>query len=580
MKHPRRFSLLMLGFYAGFVLIVGRLFYWQVIQSDNLQAVASDQYQKSLAVKGSRGRIFTTDNKLLVGNEEVYRLFVEPPLLTNSPQDLAGQIVPSLGEELRTITNASSTVELNDIISQEKERISNRLNDKKDSSWVGLYGKISHQSKEKLEELNLPGIGFEPYEVRLYPEASMAAHVTGFLGKNEAGDDVGYFGIEGSLEKELQPRTSVQKWVRGLLGFTQQEQDHYPLDGRDVYLTIRRDIQYLAEDHLKQAMERYGAKSGEVLIMEPSTGAILASASFPSYDQKKFFEYDQSLYKNPIVTHLFEPGSTFKTITVASGIESGAITPDTMCDRCSEPLQMGKYTIKTWNNEYHPNISMTEALAKSDNVAMVFAQQQMGKDAFIETIKKFGFGEATGAELQEDTNPPFPQKLGPVELATISFGQGISTNSLQLTRAIAAIANGGKLMQPMFIAKVVDHTTSEEIVSKPRQVGQPISAQTAEQVTKMMIEAAEHGEAQWTASPDHTIAGKTGTAQIAENGAYNPNKTIASFIGFSPAQNPKFVMLVKLVEPQSSPWAAETAAPLWYNIAEELNWLLQIPPDK
>lgn len=581
MKHPRRFTLITLALYAGFALIIGRLFWWQVLQSDSLQAVASNQYQKSLAIKGKRGRIFTADSKLLVGNEEVYRLFAEPSLVTISPEALAASIVPTLGEELLSITNTTDSAKLPEIIDSEKARIATRFAEKKDASWVGLYGKISHQAKERLEALAITGLGFEPYQVRMYPEASMAAHVTGFVGKNEAGEDLGYFGIEGALEKELQPRTAVQQWERGLLGFIQTgDEQAYPLDGRDVYLTIRRDIQYLAEDHLKQGMERYGAAAGEVLIMEPKTGAVLASASFPSYDQKTFYQYEQELYKNPTITNLFEPGSTFKTLTVSAGIESGAIKPDTICTNCSQPLQMGKYTIKTWNNEYNPDISMTDALAKSDNTAMVFAQQAMGEEAFINTLKQFGLGQGTTTDLQEDIVTPFPKKLGPVELATISFGQGISTNSLQLIRAVAAIANQGKLMHPQYIAKVVDHTTAEEITIEPKVDSQPISKETAEQVTKMMIEAAEHGEAQWTASPDHTVAGKTGTAQIAVDGSYDATKTIASFIGFSPAHNPKFVMLVKLVEPQSSPWAAETAAPLWYRISEELNWLLQIPPDK
>jgi cell division protein FtsI/penicillin-binding protein 2 len=581
MKNPRRYTVFTLAIYGGFLLVIARLFYWQVIKNDSLSAVASDQYQRTFSVNGSRGRILTADNKLLVGNEQVYRVFAEPKLVMLSPQELVDTIVPAIGQDLLEITAASTDATLDEVIADEKLRLFVRLTEKQDASWVGLYGKVTKQTKETLSNLDIQGIGFEPYEVRMYPEASMAAHLTGFVGKNEEGKDLGYFGIEGALDKELQPRSTVEKWERGLLGFTKNNANVvHSLDGRDVYMTIRRDLQQVTEQHLKRALKKYQAKSGEVIIMDPHSGKVLASASFPRYDQKRFFEYEQELYKNPIVSQLFEPGSTFKPITVATGIEAGSVSPETECSRCDQAVQVGKYFIKTWNDEYNPNITITDGLANSDNTAMVFVQQQTDDDVFAETIKKFGFGNTTTADLQEDIKTPFPQKLGPVELATISFGQGISTNSLQLTRAIAAIANGGNLMQTQFVEKVVDHTTQEEISTEPKKIGQPISRETAAKVTKMMIEAAEHGEAQWTASAEYTVAGKTGTAQIAENGRYNAEKTITNFIGFLPADAPRYVMLVKLVEPQSSPWAAETAAPLWYDISEEVNWLLGIAPDK
>ena len=581
MKNPRRYSLFTLTLYAGFLLVIGRLFYWQVVKSNSLSAVASNQYQRTFSVQGSRGRILTADNKVLVGNEQVYRVFAEPKILDQPLEEVTAKLVSTIGVDLLEITAASTDANLDEIIDQEKLRVFTRLDEKKDASWVGLYGKISQQTKERVDELAITGLGFEPYEVRMYPEASMAAHLTGFVGKSETGQDLGYFGIEGALDKELQPRSIVEEWERGLLGFTRKNTNHIQsLDGRDIYLTARRDIQKITEQHLEKALLKFGAKSGEVIIMEPQTGYILASASFPRYDQKRFFEYEQKLYKNPIVSELFEPGSTFKPITVAAGIEAGSISPETKCSRCSQPVKVASYSIKTWNNEYNENISMTEALAKSDNTAMVFIQQETDTDSFIKTIQDFGFGSDTTFDLQEDIVTPFPKKLGPVELATISFGQGISTNSLQLTRAIGAIANGGSLMQPQFISKVVDHTTQEEISTSPKKIGQPISRETADEVTRMMVEAAEHGEAQWTASAEYTVAAKTGTAQIAEDGKYNAEKTIASFVGFTPAHNPRYVMLVKIVEPQSSPWAAETAAPLWYDIAQEVNWLLGIAPDK
>jgi cell division protein FtsI/penicillin-binding protein 2 len=222
---------------------------------------------------------------------------------------------------------------------------------------------------------------------------------------------------------------------------------------------------------------------------------------------------------------------------------------------------------------------MSDALAKSDNVAMIFIAEEMGSDIFEEYLRNFGIGEELGVDLHGDNSTPFPQKWGPVELATRSFGQGISTTSLQMAKAVSAIANRGQLMQTQVIESVID-PDGEEIVVKPKKVRQVISDKTAQQVTEMMVHAAQSGEAQWTYSKTHTVAAKTGTSQIpAEDGGYREDATIASFIGFSPPSNPQFLMLVKLIEPQSSPWAAETAAPLWYKIAEKLFLSLNIPPD-
>jgi cell division protein FtsI/penicillin-binding protein 2 len=222
---------------------------------------------------------------------------------------------------------------------------------------------------------------------------------------------------------------------------------------------------------------------------------------------------------------------------------------------------------------------MRDALAKSDNVAMIYAAETMGAETFTSYLKKFGIGERIHIDLQDDTTTPFPSKWGEVELATASFGQGISTNSLQMVRAVGAIANQGILVRPKIIYSVTDHQTGQEIVTPPKEERQVVSAETARTVTEMMVNAARSGEAQWVFSDTHTIAGKTGTSQIPIPGGYKEDATIASFIGFAPIDNPQFVMLVKLVEPQSSPWAAETAAPLWYQIASRLFLLLNIPPD-
>lgn len=569
--------------YLFLLTIMVRLFYWQVIAGGELRAVAQNQYHRQQQVTGQRGQLLTADGYLLVGNQEAYRLFVQPKELEMSPAELLDRLAPVLQVELSTPELATQPAQLQEVVANAKRQWLDKLS-QPSAKWVALLGRVSAPTYQAVKDLNLHGVGFDTYAIRYYPEASLAAHITGFVGKDTQGEDLGYFGVEGALDKELAGRTLNHQVMKNALGWqlggSSAAADHDVQAGRDVTLTIRRDVQTMVEAQLQEAIERYGAKSGEIIVMEPSTGKILASAAWPRYQQATFTEYPTEWYKNPSLTSVYEPGSTFKLLTVAAGLDAGVITPDTQCQACDGPRQIGKYTIRTWNDRYNPGITMTNGLAKSDNTAMIYITDLLGKDAFVEYVQRFGIGQAVGLDLQEDTTTPFPSKWGPVELATASFGQGIGTTSMQLLRAVAAIANQGVMMRPQIVAKVTDSATGEEIVTQPAIERAVIKPNTAQTLTEMMVVAASEGEAKWTASRTHTVAGKTGTSQIAVGGSYDPDKTIASFIGFAPAGQPRFVMLVKLVEPASSIWAAETAAPLWYKVARQLYLLLEIPPDK
>jgi cell division protein FtsI/penicillin-binding protein 2 len=576
-----RNKIVIFSIYFGLLSILARLFYWQIIEGSWLKTAANNQYQRSLTQQGKRGQIFTSDKHLLVGNISQYRLVAYPQLITDSPDKISQLINPIIINDYEKYQESSESAQKEEIEKNLQQNIRQRL-EKKEAKWVSLLSTITEETKNRIEELDITGLDFEDTLVRFYPEASMAAHLTGFVAKDEQGQDVGYFGVEGALNKELSGKKRKITLTTDALGFSllgQKNSSSNSNQGRDVVLTIRRDIQSLIETELKRGMERYGAKAGEVLIIQPQTGKILALAAQPKYDQKKYYRYEPALYKNPLLIDLFEPGSIMKTLTVAAGIDTQSISPETECPRCDGPKTIGKYTIKTWNNEYHPQINMSDALAKSDNIAMIYIAEEVGDEEFKEYLKNFGIGEELGVDLYGDNGTPFPSKWGPVELATRSFGQGITTTSLQMAKAVSAIANHGQLMQTQVIESVIN-PDGEEIVVEPKKVRQVISDKTAQQVTEMMVHAAQSGEAQWTYSKTHTVAAKTGTSQIpAEDGGYKEEATIASFIGFSPPDNPQFLMLVKLVEPQSSPWAAETAAPLWYKIAEKLFLSLNIPPD-
>jgi cell division protein FtsI/penicillin-binding protein 2 len=304
--------------------------------------------------------------------------------------------------------------------------------------------------------------------------------------------------------------------------------------------------------------------------MDPKTGGILAMSSYPNYDPAKYSEFEQRLFKNPAISDTFEPGSVFKVIVMAAGIDSKAVERDTICDICNRPFQVDKYYIETWNNKYHPDSSMTDVIVNSDNVGMTFIANRMGADKMYDYLSKFGIGKQTGIDLQGEANISLRKKgsWNIVDLATSSFGQGVSTTPIQIIRGVSVIANGGYLVEP----KVVDSGN----VKKQERI---ISKEAADDVTQMMVEAAKNGESKWTSLKGFSVAGKTGTAQIPIAGHYDAEKTIASFVGFAPANNPKFIMLVTLKEPQSSQWASETAAPLWYDIAKDLFNYFGIQPE-
>ncbi len=562
------------------LVISARLFYWQVLRGQELKNLSELQSIRSKTQEGLRGQILTSDGYLLIGNQEAYDLKLDRKNFTGNPEKLSQQLAEIIAQENWQFQDASDSASKLLVQQQIESNLIAKFSSQ--ANWPKLAAQLSSKAKEQILELNNPYLAFDTTFTRFYPEASMAAHLTGFVGRDEDGQEIGRYGIEGALEDELKPRKE-RGWFRtDALGalLTGSNYELKNLNGRDLTLTIRRDIQHIAESNLAWGIEQYGADRGEIIILDSQTGKILALATWPNYQQWHYFKYPAEVLKNPSLTRLYEPGSTFKVLTVASAIDAGLINPDTICSKCAGPRQFGSYTIKTWNEQYHPNISITEALEKSDNIAMIFVAELLGQEKFSEYLKKFGIGQKFNLDLQDDSSTYFPKKIGPVELATISFGQGINTNSLQLLRAVNVIANRGVMLETKILEKVYDHQLNQEIKTATEKGEQIISQETADLVTKMMVSAAAHGEAQWIASKRYTVAAKTGTSQVPDpKGGYKSDETIASFIGFAPAEHAKFTMLVKLENPKSSPWAAETAAPLWYKTADKLMLLFNIAPD-
>lgn len=565
MQFMNRFFLLRSFFFFWFVAVCARLFYWQGIQAAQLQEAGRRQYERPIVKESVRGVIMSSDGYPLVLNTQVYTLIAKPNLIQGSPQMTGMAILNAL----RSV-NASSSAYFGDPTLQ--SNVIAKLSDSK-KKWVPLLPNLTEEQKKVVSSLQLPELEFDPTWKRLYPESSMSAQLLGFVGKDAKGNPKGYFGIEGEYDLELTGRESNSIKETDAVGHPiglSATVDEESSDGRNLSLTLRRDIQFLIQKHLEEGVAKYGAKSGDVLIMEPSTGKIIAMASYPTYDPGNFTAADPNLFKNPIVADAYEPGSTLKVLTVATGIDTGVISPDSVCDRCSGPVTIGKYTIKTWDNKYHAGTTIQDGLTHSDNTAMVFVGSKVGKEKLLQYIENFGLGTKTGVDLQDESTPRLREKKdwGEIDTATATFGQGIALTPIQMLNIVNAIANGGKLMRPYVVNSVEGN--GKVFQTEPQMIRQVISPQTARTVAQMMQTSASQGDAKWTLPKQYSIAGKTGTAQIPVAGHYDEARTIASFVGFSPVEKPQFSMLVRLVEPSTSQWGSETAAPLWFVIAKDL----------
>ncbi len=604
-------------FLSLITVIILRLFFWQVVSHDELIAKAEGQRIIKKEVVAPRGSILFADESILAGSEPAFSLFLQPKtieielskkftdsrkteLLTAAPasdtknyvelykRDLASKLGAFLGQEDIKDIESTGSANLTDIdreiiVKKQEEDVYKKLS--QDLYWISLNRKINLAAKQKLESMKLFGLGFDETSLRFYPEGSSSAHLLGFVASDSYGEEVGYFGLEGYYNGELKGKTgslTQEKDAMGLPILIGKFLVQNAKDGKTLVLNVDRTIQHIAEEKLKEGMKKYGAKGASAVIMEPKTGKILAMAAYPTYDPLRAFEFPNQYHRNPITADSYEPGSTFKVLVMGAALNEGLVQPDTVCDICDGPLSLSGFTIKTWNNKYQKDSTMTDVIVHSDNTGMVFAGRKLGIDKMYQYISDFGFGSPTKIDLQDESSPPLREKdtWKEIDLATASFGQGISVTPIQLVTAVSVIANGGKLMEPQIVSEIREGAKVFKV--KPRVLGEPFKEDTTKKVKEMMVSAVDKGEAQYYKKTagilGYKVAGKTGTAQIAVAGHYDPTKTVASFIGFAPADDPKFVMLVRYDQPASSIYGADTAAPTFFSIAKEIFTYYGIAP--
>ncbi|MBU2592556.1 MAG: penicillin-binding protein 2 [Patescibacteria group bacterium] len=562
-----------------FFAVLTRFFYWQVIAGDKLSVTAQKQRFKTVEVSAPRGKIYAFDDYPLVLNKNLFFLYVYLPNCPSFIKELPEKLSPIfVSDFLSKESSPSANLDTEGLIKEERVKISQNLSSGK--KWVILKRRLSLDSKKEIEDLGFNCLSFESESFRDYPEGSMSAQLLGFVGFDKNGNQKGYFGLEGFYNQQLSGLPGLMVEEKTLIGrpiFSEKRVKESVSSGMNLNLYSDRVAQFILEEELKKGIDIYGAASGWGVILDPVSGGILAMAGFPNYDPANYTEFTGSLFSNPAVSEGFEPGSIFKPLIMTAALEEEVLTPETKCDRCAGPRKIGDYNIKTWNEKYHPHSTMTEVIQNSDNVGMVFVSEKLGKERLLDWLKKFGFGEKTGIDLQGEAALPIRSDKDwyPIDLATVSFGQGILVTPIQLTRAFSVLANQGWLIKPKVVQKI---WLGDKDVFLTEESGEKriISPKVSEEIKKMLINAVENGEAKNLKPARLVIAGKTGTAQIPISGHYDQEKTIASFIGFTPADNPKFVMLISLREPSSSPWGSETAAPVWFNIANRLAYYWQL----
>ncbi|MCB0033640.1 MAG: penicillin-binding protein 2, partial [Anaerolineales bacterium] len=407
---------------------------------------------------------------------------------------------------------------------------------------------------------------------RIYPQGNLMCHVLGYTDF----DNIGGTGLEGYYQGELAGEAAS---ARINISPLTEQQNVIAREGADLVLTIDRSVQQVVEDHLVRAISEFRAQSGTIIVMDPRTGAILAMANYPCFDPYRFYDADERELLNPAVSRQYEPGSVMKLITIATALDSGAVTPQSTY---YDPgyIELGGYKMYNSDRSAPGTTTMSTLIARSLNVGAATIAVWTGTDSFYSYFERFGFGRRTGIDLSAEAagqmSLPGGELWTEADIGTNSFGQGMAVTPLQMISAISALANDGYLMQPYIVQEI--HQNGQVLAHEPMVLSRPIQPETAHQVTALAVNAIN--TELWRAQVEgYTVAGKTGTAQIPENGIYHPTDTIASFVGWLPADSPEIAVLIKLDRPTVSPWGSETAAPTFASLAEELVVLLDIPPD-
>lgn len=552
-----RIRIIMIGTVFGllFLNVVGRAFYLQILQHENLVKKADKQHQHKVDLTPARGSILDRNGTTLAESIHMDSCYAEPRRIKDV-DGTAGVLAPILGVP--------------------KDELAAKLSVNKSFIWIERW--LAPEIAIRVKNMKLPGIGFAPESKRFYPNMEIAAHVVGFTGR----DPNGLEGIELKYDSTILGNTGYMITERDALGRNIAVMDTVIKDsspGKSVILTLDKTIQFIAEKELAKAVKDSNAKSGMALVMESDTGKVLAMANYPTFNPNAYSRYSLAELRNHVVADSFEPGSTFKIFTIAAAIDSGAIKSTDVYN-----CENGTYRIADRIiHDDHPQsrLNVSEIIKYSSNIGSAKIGFKMGEAKLSSYLRNFGFGGRTGIDLPGETPGSLKRHWYGIDLATISFGQGVSLSTIQLVSALSAVANGGNLMKPYLVEQILDDSGKQVQKFEPQIVRRVISPETAQKLTKMMETVTGEGGTGTKAALDgYRVAGKTGTAQKVDpvTRTYSPSKRIGSFVGFVPANKPKLTIAVIIDEPQGVKYGGVVAAPAFRGIAQNSLAYLKIQP--
>ena len=540
-----------------FMVILCRAFYLQIVKMEYWVKLAERQHQKTVQLTPGRGTISDCNGLPLAVSIEMDSCFAEPHNIESIPETSA-RLAP--------------------LLEMSRQELEKKLASSKHFVW--LQRRITPDLAKQIKALDLDGIEFVKETKRFYPNSEVAAHVVGFTGLDPAGLE----GIE----------LKYDSTILGNMGYLVTERDALGRDirlkgtvirnsspGNNVTLTLDRNIQYIVEKELAKAVTDNGAKSGMALVMEPQTGRVLAMANYPTFNPNSYYRYPQFALRNHVVADSFEPGSTFKVLLMSAALEEKIVSLKDGFNCEGGSYGIGGVTIH--DTHKYGYLSISDIIRYSSNIGAAKIGSRLGQERLSAYLRNFGIGEKTGIDLLgEATGSLRGGQWYAADLATVSFGQGVSTSAVQLTAAISAVANKGNLMKPYLVEKITDENGNVQQQFTPQVRRRVVSEDTTRKVTRMMeLVTQPGGTGTGAAVEGYSVAGKTGTAQKVDpvTKRYSSKRT-GSFVGFVPASNPRLTILVVVDEPRKSPYGGIVAAPAFGAIARQSLAYLRVPPEK
>jgi cell division protein FtsI (penicillin-binding protein 3) len=549
----RRIRLLVAVFAVVFVAAFARVAWLQAVKAQTLDRLATSQHREDLEVPAERGTIFDRLGVQLAFGERAITVYANPKQIAD-PRETAIAAGEALGLD--------------------PGKLYPLLTDRS-KGFVYLARKADPEKADALKAQELAGIGFYPEERRVYPQQAIASEIVGYAGT----ENRGLSGLELQLDEELAGKDGSKTIVRDPFGRTIDVVESNPVEnGKDVFLTVDNTLQGRVERVLRHTVDRWGAKSASAVVLDPRTGGILALAVEPGFDANEYptvAKWEQDRLRNTAVTDTYEPGSTFKIVTVGGVLESNIVSPSTKF-RLPYKLPVADRVIHDALPRGTQTMTVSEILSRSSNVGVVTLALQLQRDGLSEWIRRFGFGRKTGIDFPGESRGIVkrPEEWSGSSIGNVPIGQGIAVTPIQMAAAYGAIANGGIWRQPHLVDRIEG---SERVTTKRRRV---LSEQTAQQLTRMLRGVVEEGSGTYARVPGYRVAGKTGTAAKPDpNGGYSDTRYVASFVGFAPASRPRLVVLVTVDEPRGAIWGGTVAAPPFAAIAHFALQYLEIQPD-